>query len=158
MNSKRKYEKSTKKMISNIKTLAALLMVGAAFTACSSDNVMTEQPGSTTKVYPLTVNASKEDVWTRALAIDGDGQLTASWDKNDVIEVYKAGGKIGELPLTGIAFPGYNGIFTGGITENVAVNDELTIYYHQRDLSQGFEAFESQDGMSYTEIGGSSAI
>ena len=58
-----------KKYFSNIRTLAALLMAGAAFAACSSDDNSIEQPANPTapKTYTLTVNASKGDASTRAL-------------------------------------------------------------------------------------------
>ena len=53
-----------KKILSNIYTLAALLMAGAAFTACSSsEDSINEQPADPTmpKTCTLTVNATKGD-------------------------------------------------------------------------------------------------
>ena len=50
-----------KKIMTNIKTLAALLMVGAALTACSSeDNFMNDQPANPTEpqVYTMTIEAT----------------------------------------------------------------------------------------------------
>ena len=51
-----------KKYLSNIRTLAALLMAGTAFAACSSDDGSIDQPANPTapKTYTLTVNATKE--------------------------------------------------------------------------------------------------
>lgn len=80
-----------KKFLS-INTLAALLMVGAAFTACSSDDtIITDQPvvNPTQKTVIMTVQASKDEVaGTRGLSLSGS-TLNAVWKTTDVIKVYK---------------------------------------------------------------------
>ena len=79
-----------KKFMTDIKTLAALLMAGAAFTACSSsdDNII-EQPQNPTepKVYTMVIKASKGgDATTRALK-DVSGEIQAYWSGEETIEV-----------------------------------------------------------------------
>lgn len=80
------------KKILSINTLAALLMAGAAFTACSSeDTIIDEQPvvNPTQKTVTMTVKASKDEVaGTRGLSLDGK-TLNAVWKTTDVIKVYK---------------------------------------------------------------------
>ena len=78
-----------RKIIKDIKSLAALLMVGVAFTACSTssdDNI--EQPAN--GKYTLTVKASKAaSATTRALSYnDATKTLNATWTKGDRVEVY----------------------------------------------------------------------
>ena len=77
-------------------SLAALLMAGAAFAACtsSSDSIIEEQPAEPTapKTCTLTVNATKGgDATTRALALDESGEkneLNATWTAGDKVAVY----------------------------------------------------------------------
>ena len=73
----------------NIQLLAALLMAGAAFNACTSDEFADEalapQQG---KSYTLSVNATK-GADTRTLTEETDGSLTATWNSTDVVKVYK---------------------------------------------------------------------
>ena len=78
-------------MRSNIKTLAALLMAGAAMTACSNndENFLEEvsQPDQP-KVYTMTVEATKGDNGTRGLVLDGT-ILNAKWDPGEKVIVMK---------------------------------------------------------------------
>ena len=64
-----------KKFITNIKTLAALLMAGAAFTACSSsdDNII-EQPKNPTEpqVYTMVIKASKGEQALACIGVSDD--------------------------------------------------------------------------------------
>ena len=84
-----------KKFITDIRTLAALLMAGAAFTACSSDDNIIEQPQNPTepKVYTLVIKASKGgDTTTRALQpgyddVLGKNTVDAYWSGTETIEV-----------------------------------------------------------------------
>ena len=85
-----------KKFMTSIKTLAALLMAGAAFSACSSsdDNIANEQPANPTQpqVYTMVIKASKGgDATTRALQ-GGDGSVTAYWNGNETIDVVQDNG------------------------------------------------------------------
>ena len=79
--------------IKSMKTLslAVLLIAGAAFTACSSeDNIIEEQPvNPAEKTYTLTVQASKNEVAsTRGLSLSGS-TLNKVWKTTDEIKVYK---------------------------------------------------------------------
>jgi hypothetical protein len=135
------------KMISNIKTLAALLMAGAAFTACSSDDNISEQPANPAgeKVYTLTVNATKDvSATTRALEFSGE-KLVAKWKTSDEIYVIKLpSSPLGTLTPTNISADGQKATFTGTITTSgLNVGDNLILSYHFHDIS----AFKNQNGM-----------
>ena len=78
-----------KKIMTNIRTLAALLIASATFAACSSDdNIIDEQPASQ-QVYTLSVSATKggDEALTRALSLDGK-TLNATWAQNEEVTVY----------------------------------------------------------------------
>ncbi len=79
-----------KKIMTNIKTLAALLMAGAALTACSSeDNFMNDQPANPTEpqVYTMTVQVTKGDAaTTRGLSLDGK-TLNVKWNEGEMVYV-----------------------------------------------------------------------
>lgn len=95
-----------KKFITDIKTLAALLMAGAAFTACSSsdDSIIDEQPVNPAKqTYTLTVKASKGgDTTTRALTLTGEGNKTlkAYWNGTETVTVKEGDTPLGTLTVT----------------------------------------------------------
>ncbi len=75
----------------NIKMLAALLMAGAAFTACSSsDDIAVEQPvNPAQKSYTMTVNATKGgSAQTRALSLS-ENTLNATWATTENVYVKK---------------------------------------------------------------------
>ena len=131
-----------KKTISNIRTLAALLMAGAAFAACSnSDDIISEQPANTDKQgYTLTVSASKDAAATRALT-DDNGAIVASWETTDEIVVTKGTAIVGTLSPTNI--DGLNATFTGTINGEFAATDVLTLTYHP---IASLSAFASQNG------------
>ena len=135
-----------KKYFSNIRTLAALLMAGAAFTACSSDDNISEQPANPAgeKVYTLTVNATKGgDAQTRALNLDGE-KLVASWETTDYISVInktKSYSLSGSLNPTNISADGNSATLTGTVT-GVAVDDDLILTYHYHIISK----FADQNG------------
>ena len=135
-----------KKIFSNIRTMAALLMAGAAFAACSSsdDIIENQQPANNGKqAYTLTVSASKDGSTTRALGLDGSA-VVASWETTDVIHVTQADGtEIGTLSPTSIN--GLTATFTGTISGDAQINesDVLTLTYHP---IASFSAFASQDG------------
>lgn len=132
-----------KKTISNIRTMAALLMAGAAFAACSnSDDIINEQPVNPVKQgYTLTVSASKDGSTTRALDLDGSA-VVASWETTDEIVVTKADGtEVGTLSPTSIS--GLEATFTGTVDGEFAANDVLTLSYHP---IASIEGFASQNG------------
>lgn len=127
-------------------SLAALLMAGAAFAACSSDdNITEEQPVSPTgeQVYKLTIKASNGgDATTRALKLETSGALTAYWEVDDVLTVTK-----GTTALTSTlkctAVNGDEATFEGTITGEVSANDALTLHYH---MPTGFSVYAAQTG------------
>ena len=136
-----------KKTFNYICTLAALLMAGAAFTACSSDDsIVEEQPvvNPSEPVYTLTINATNGDATTRALNLDGT-KLKASWAESDVVTVTKGTTAIGSLGVKAgsISADGLSATFTGSLTGDVAVNDVLVLSYHP---ITSVSAFQSQDG------------
>ena len=145
-----------KKYFSNIFALAALLMAGAAFTACSSEDNSIEQPANPVgeKTYTLTINASKgANASTRALALDGT-KLVASWAEGDELSVFKAnsrtgctaGNLLGTIsPVAGsISADGAKATFTGTLTGTVSNGDKLMLVYHPAAFS--VDAFASQTG------------
>ena len=150
-------ERIMKKCFSNIRTLAALLMAGAAFGACSSDDNSIEQPANPTasKTYTLTVNASKGDASTRALALDGT-KLVAKWADGDELYVYKAtnraecisDNKLGTISTvaSAISADGDQATFTGNLsgTVTVSTDDNLMLVYHPAAFA--IANFEGQAG------------
>ena len=80
-----------KKMMTNMKTLVALLMAGAAVTSCSSDNEMDSLKAPAGKTYTMTVQATKGgDAMTRALELGAEGKtLTATWATTENVYVKK---------------------------------------------------------------------
>lgn len=118
-----------KKMMTNMKTLVALLMAGAAVTSCSSDNEMDSLKAPAGKTYTMTVQATKGgDATTRALA-DGGTTLTSTWSKDDVVEVWSEDGtttKYGELTATAA---GSSTTLTGTLTTAPTDQETLTLKY-----------------------------
>lgn len=130
-----------KKILSNIYTLAALCMMGAAtFMACSSDNAAVEQKPEqpTGKTYTMTVNASK-GMDTRALTLDGS-TLNATWNEGEIVEVYQSGSKIGEL--TAAASTDASTTLTGSFAEAPSTSANLMFYFH----SNATPSYSGQDG------------
>ena len=124
---KRKEDTTMMKFMTNIKTLAALLMAGTAFAACSSSDDANEQPVNITKpqVYTLVIKASKGDATTRALRLDGK-TLNAYWSGEETIEVYQSGEKIG----TATAAPSADGntTVTATLTSAPVPSNDLNFY------------------------------
>lgn len=82
-----------KKIVNSLCSLVALFLVSASLVSCA-DNVIDEPTNSDGK-YTMTVTATK-DAPTKALATAGS-TLTASWSKNDAVQVYMGGALIGTL-------------------------------------------------------------
>lgn len=136
-----------KKYFSNIRILAVLLMTGAAFAACSSDDSNIEQPANPAgeKVYTLTVNATKDGgAQTRSLDFVGDN-LVAKWETTDQISVIKLpSSSLGVLNPTNISADGQKATFTGTITtSDVTAGNSLILSYHYHSISD----FANQDGL-----------
>jgi hypothetical protein len=132
------------KFITDIKSLATLLMAGAAFAACSSeDNMIGGQPASQ-QTYTMTIEASKgggSDATTRALSIDGSGALNATWETSNEVKAYN---HTQSSALTGSLKPqsdGASATLTGSLTGSVAVNDIIFLRWPSVDAD-----YTGQDG------------
>ncbi|MBQ8485328.1 MAG: hypothetical protein IJ534_04200 [Bacteroidaceae bacterium] len=117
----------------NIQMLAALLMAGTAFTACTNDDFAEATPQQG-KTYTLSVNATK-GADTRTLTEETDGSLTATWNLDDEVAVYLDGEKVGTLKPDNTEA---NALLTGDVT-GVTVGDEL-------DLVFSSDNYNSQEG------------
>ena len=126
-----------KKMITNMKALAALLMVGAAVTSCSSDDSIIGEPDAP-QVYTMTVEASKGTNGTRTLALaDGGTTLTSTWTAGDKVKVYNSSDtELGELTAQ---TDGASTTLRGTLDELPSDGDELTLKYLSPD-------YDTQDG------------
>ena len=119
-----------KNIISNTKILAALLMAGAAFTACSDkDNIIEEQP-TAAKTYKMTVDASMgEDAQTRALYFNSTS-LDVKWASTDQVSVFPAAWSLAPYgTLTAAESDTRNTTLTGDLTTAPAVNDNLNLLF-----------------------------
>lgn len=135
-----------KKYFCNFRSLAALLMAGVAFAACTSDENSIEnvpQPATGEQVYTLTINASNDAASTRALSLDGT-KLVAAWEDGDELAVYnvtKGAALTGTLTASNAS--GATATFSGSLTGTIDPNDKLTLSYHQ---PTGFSDYANQDG------------
>lgn len=119
-----------KKFMTSIKTLAIMLMAGAALIACSEDiNIIDEQPvDPATQKYTMTVKASKDgDVATKALSLDGT-TLNATWNEGEEVLVYQNGSKIGTL--TAAASSTASTTLSGTLDSAPNASQALTFYFH----------------------------
>ena len=103
-------------------TLAALLVAGAAFEACTNDDEIIAS-SDMQKVYTMTVDAVS-GANTRSLT-ESDGALTATWNADDEVVVYNADGdSVGTLkPVKAGATK------LKGEVSDVEVGDELTLKF-----------------------------
>ena len=137
-----------KKIFTNILTLAALLITGVAFTACSSsdDSIVEQQPANPgEQVYTLTIKASKDgSATTRALKLETSGALTAYWANGDELTVYnETMGAALTGTLTASNASGSTATFSGTLSGTIAANDVLTLTYHP---IASISSYEDQDG------------
>ncbi len=121
-----------KKIISSTKMLAALLIAGAAYTACSNNDDTNEQPMPSQKAYTLIVNASKgNEATTRALSFSGS-TLSATWSEGDEVKVYKGDTEIGTLTAQN---SGANTTLKGNLTSAPSVGDNLILKFLSPDYT-----------------------
>ena len=118
-------------MISSIKTLAALLMAGAAFAACSSsdDSIAEQQPVNPTapKTYTMTVQVTKGDAaTTRGLSLNGN-TLNVKWYAGEEVIVAQDETTIGTL--TAQASSSGTTTLTGEVT-GLDPNKDVSFYLH----------------------------
>ena len=121
-------------MISSIKTLAALLMAGAAFAACSSsDDSIIEQPVNPTepKTYTMTIQASKgDDATTRGLYWNNPStydEIKVLWREGEKVRVVQNGQVVGTL--TSAASNDGSTTLSGTLT-NVVQDGDLKFFLH----------------------------
>lgn len=135
-----------------IYSMAALLVAGAAFTACSSsendiENGQPEQPEA--KKYTLTVEAGKGEyvapAGTRAtLDFVGD-DLQASWEQyEDMVKAYVDNGNGGLVEVAELhaQYPGTSTILSGYAYESPSVGTPIILKYNEHKAFNGME----QDG------------
>ena len=148
----------TKKILSDIRTMAALLMASATLAACSSeDNITDEQPVQPTgQVYTMTVSASKggddadSRATTRALSLGGvdNKTLNAAWAEGERVTVYNVT-RSTDLGGTLVAqASGASTTLKGELTGTVAKGDQLTLKFLSPD-------YNTQDG---TQTGSATSI
>jgi len=125
-----------KKIMTNIRTLAALLIASATFAACSSDdNIIDEQPASQQE-YTLSVSATKggDEALTRALSLDGK-TLNATWAQNEEVTVFNNTKKV---PLDGTLKAQSDGSSTtlkGSLTGTIENGDELILRFNSANYA-----------------------
>lgn len=127
-----------KKTIMNIRTMAALLIASAAFTACSNEDgaVIGEQPAATQtpQVYTLTLQAANATgAQHRALELNGT-KLVAKWAAGDELKVRNINSSYellgGTLTASNVSADGKTCTFSGTLTGTIAVGNQLALFYH----------------------------
>lgn len=128
-------EATIMKRITNIRTLAVLLMASAAIVSCSvkedifeEETTIKEEPA---KVYTLSVNATKggDDEATKVLSLDGK-TLNAAWAQNEEVTVYNNTKKV---PLDGTLKAQSDGSSTtlkGNLTGTIENGDKLILRFN----------------------------
>ena len=112
-------------------SMAALLMAGAAFTACTSDELNPEpQQTDEPKTYTMTIEATKggDEASTRALSLEGK-TLNATWAEGEEVKVHNDT-KNADLEGTLTAqSSGTSTTLTGTLTGTVEAGDVLTLKF-----------------------------
>ena len=127
-----------KKYTAYIGALAALLVTGAAVTACADkddfiNDAQQPQPAAATGIYTMTVKASKgESAQTRGLALDGK-TLKVKWADSDKVSVLKAGTTTLLGTLTAAASETGTTTLSGNLTGTVNVGDKLHLLFPRAD-------------------------
>lgn len=123
-------------------TLAALLVAGTAFTACSGEDDIVEQIENPTesKTYTLTIQATKGAA-TRALSLSGK-TLTATWKTGETVDVYKVTDDNGVDEYTSVGTlsaqaDGETATLSGNLTGTFAKNDILALFFNGGVLDYG---------------------
>ena len=117
--------------------LAALLMAGVAFTACSSDDNFaneTQQSVTAMNKYTMTVNATKGEVApTRGLYFDGTA-LNVKWYDTDKVTVFPEDWSSTLGTLTAAASSTGSTTLSGEVT-GASVNDKLNLLFPRDEWS-----------------------
>ena len=133
--------------------LAALLLAGVAFTACSSEdevvNVAAEKVQTT---YSVNIPAARGgDADTRALSLDGK-TLNSKWTKGDKVYVYKKETNYIDDNTLEADASGATANLVGELASEYAVGDELLLVYGYKKAWPGAPtvlqafAYTSQNG------------
>ena len=130
------------KRITNIRTLAALLMASAAIVSCSVKEEIFEeettieeepaaQPEEPAKVYTLSVNATKggDDEATKALSLEGK-TLNATWAQNEEVTVYNNTKKVQLYGTLKAQSDGSSTTLKGSLTGTIENGDELILRFN----------------------------
>ena len=131
----------TKKILSNIHAVAAMLLTAATLTACSSDDNIADEPQqpAAPKTLTMTVEATKGDAaTTRALTLVGK-TLNATWTAGDKVTVLKLTGSsswnqywtvAGQLTAGNVSTDGTTCSLTGEFEEYAfSVGDYLRLVF-----------------------------
>ena len=125
-----------KKIMTNIKTLAALLIASATLAACSSDDneIQNAQPTNPTEpqTYTMTIQATKatDGATTRGLSLDGK-TLNVKWNEGEVVEVVQMSGTTSKSLGTLKAKASTDGITTlTGELVGLQTGAQLKFYLH----------------------------
>jgi len=148
-----------KKTFKNIRTLAALLIASAAFSACSNEDsaIIGEQPASeqqAPQVYTLTIDASMDGgAQTRALELDGT-KLVAKWANDETVDVRFGSTLLGTLTVSNVSADGKTCTLSGTLTGTIRKEDKLYFYYNY----SGTLVNESQTGTLASTAGSDYAM
>ena len=112
-------------------TMAALLFSGVAFTACSSEDELTDVANVAADVQTLSVSIPATrgtDADTRTL-VWGDGSLATVWATTDQIFVVKGSGESAVIDANTLSpdQAGSSANLVGELAESYEVGDELTL-------------------------------
>lgn len=99
-------------------------------TACSRIDDVSQDDESA--VWTISVPANKGGVDTKALNIEGDETLVATWSRGDVIQVLQNDEFIGELYAES---DGKETMFVGSVQGIFKLGEKLTLTYRNRDYS-----------------------
>ena len=119
---------------SSFSVALALLIAGAAFTACSSSSdEIIEQPVNPTEpmTYTMTIQATKggDEATTRGLSLNGK-TLNVKWYEGEVVEVYQGTEKKGTL--TAAASSNGTTTLTGEVS-TLSEYSDIAFYLHSFD-------------------------
>lgn len=132
--------------------LAALLLSGVAFTACSSEDEVINVAAEKVQTFKVSIPATKGiDADTRALVLDGK-TLNSKWTKGDKVYVYKKGTNYIDDNTLEADASGATANLVGELASEYAVGDELLLVYGYKKAWPGaptvLQAFDytSQNG------------
>ena len=128
--------------------MASLLVAGLAMISCDNkdnqaeiEEIAVDDPQIPAQTFTLTVNAAKGgDQTTRALTLDGENNIIATWSEDDVVKAYKGEAYLCDLKPEDISADGSEATLKGDFTGKEVVKDDvLTLKFLSGNYS-------SQDG------------